>query len=259
MRIIGCACVVFALSVELLSARSSNQRSVCLDGFCIGESIKVKHFDEVNWIVPNKELTKQACQRIACEPDVAFRGYSSDTQKQLSDALSWVYSSIWSYNVVTKVDLTALRQYRYECATSERHFMGAYFSTPSHYLTVIGLRLIAGELRIYRIVRQYPFHNQIELGSLSRKLHDEYGDDILFYDGISSNAYSSVIVQRRRGWFGRSSPYNPLDPSDNAAELVLIDAATRPLLQPTSMPDSGEIPRLQGDMPEQCGRSLPAR
>jgi hypothetical protein len=150
-----------------------------------------------------------------------------------------------------------LRHYKYECATTERHFMAAYFSTPSHYLTIVGLRLIAGELRIYRIVRQYPFRNQTELGSLARKLHDEYGDDIVFYDGISSNAYSSVIAQRKRGWFGRSSPFNPLDPSDNVAELVLIDPATRPLIQPTSMPDSGEIPRLRVNRPEQCSRSLP--
>lgn len=257
MRLIRCACVVFALSVELLSAQSATQHTPCLDGFCIGQRINDPHFDETNWTVPDKELTKQACQRIACESAVAFRGYSSDTQKQLSDTLSWVYGSIWAYNIVTKEDLTVLRRYKYECAPTERHFMAAYFSTPSHYLTIVGLRLIAGELRIYRIARQYPFRNQAELGSLARKLHDQYGDDIVFYEGISSNAYSSVIAQRKRGWFGRSSPFNPLDPSDNAAELVLIDPYTRPLLQPTSMPDSGEISHLSVNMPEQCSRSLP--
>jgi hypothetical protein len=241
----------------LLTGVSLAQHPLCLDGLCIGESINDPSFAKVDWIVPNKELTKQTCQRVACRTDVAFRGYSSETQKQLSDALMLVYGSIWSYNVVTKDNLSVLRQYKYECADRERHFMAAYFSTPSRYLTVIGLRLMGGELRIYRIARQYPFRNQTELGSLARKLHDQYGDEIVFYDGISSNAYASVIEQRRRGWFGQSSPFNPLDPSDNAAELVLIDPATRPVLQPTSMPDSGEIPRLSVNMPEQCSRSLP--
>lgn len=188
-----------------------------------------------------------------------FEGMGAETQRQLADAVAWVYGSIWTYGVVTKEDLPALRQYRYECADRERHFMAAYFSVPSHYLTVVGLRLIGGELRIYRIVRQYPFRNQNELVSLARKLHEQYGDSVVFYDGISSNAYADVITQRKQGWFGRSSPFNPLDPSDNAAELVLIDPATRPLLQPTSMPDSGEIPRLQLTLPQECTRSLPLR
>ncbi len=232
---------------------------MCVDDLCIGQSISDSVFEKVNWIVPNKELTKQTCQHIACQADVAFRGYSGKAQHQLSDALMWVYGSIWSYSVVTKDNLAVLRQYKYECADKERHFMAAYFSTPSHYLTVVGLRLVGGELRIYRIVRQYPFRNQSELGSLAQRLHEQYGDNVVFYDGISSNAYSAVIAQRKQGWFGRSSAFNPLDPSDNTAELVLIDPATRPLLQPTSMPDSGEIPRLQVTLPQECSRALPLR
>jgi hypothetical protein len=250
---------ILLLLVATASAQSrpDNRRGICLDGLCIGQSISDSIFEKVDWIVPNKYLTKQACQHVACQPDVAFRGYSDGAQRQLSDALMWVYGSIWSYSVVTKDNLAVLRQYKYECADKERHFMAAYFSTPSHYLTVVGLRLIGGELRIYRIVRQYPFRNQTELGSLAQRLHDQYRDNVVFYDGISSNAYSAVIAQRKEGWFGRSSPFNPLDPSDNAAELVLIDPRSRPLLQPTSMPDSGEIPRLQVAMPQQCSRSIP--
>lgn len=58
---------------------------------------------------------------------------------------------------------------------------------------------MGSELRIYRIVRQYPFRNQNELYSPARKLHDQYGDDIMFYDGISSKAYSSVIEKNESG------------------------------------------------------------
>lgn len=250
-------CVLSLLTGGLVTAQSANQAKLCLDGLCIGQSINDPHFAEVNWIVPNKELTKQTCDHISCRPEVAFRGYYDENQKQLAETLSWVYGSILSYNVVTKENISVLRQYRYECNPSERHFIAPYLSNPSRFLTVAGLRLMGGELRVYRIVRQYPFRNQNELASLARKLHDQYADEIVFYDGISSNAYSSVIAQRKRGWFGRSSVFNPLDLSDNAAELVLIDPNTRPLLEPTSMPDSGEIPRLSGNMPQQCSRSLP--
>jgi hypothetical protein len=248
---------LLVLLVAPLMALISKPTPLFLDGLCIGESINDPHFTEVNWIVPDKQLTKESCVHVACKPEVAFRGYPSDTQKQLAEAVSWVYGSIYFYNVITKGDIEVLRQYRYECRDNERHFMAAYFSNPSHYLTVVGLRLIGGELRVYRIVRQYPFHNQDELMSLARKLHDQYGDEIVFYDGIASNAYSAVTSQRKDGWFARSSPFNPLDPSDNAAELVLIDPHTRPLLQPMTMPESGDIPRFSVAMPEQCGRSLP--
>ena len=168
-----------------------------MDGLCIGQNVRDKRFDEVSWIVPNKELTKQACRRIACKPEVALRGYSSETQKQLAEALSWIYGSI------------------------------------------------------------YPYHNQHELITLADELHDQYGNELVFYDGISSNAYSEAIAQHKVGWLGRSSMFNPLDPSDNAAELVLVDPATRPLLQPTSMPDSGEIHRLPPSLLQQCSSSLP--
>ncbi|MGA8441344.1 MAG: hypothetical protein WB762_03355 [Candidatus Sulfotelmatobacter sp.] len=244
--------ILFALPLT-----AQTPTSLCLDGLCIGESINDPRFSEINWIVPNKEFAKESCIRIACRPEVAFRGYPSGTQKQLADSLSWVYGSIYFYNVVTKANVEVLRHYQYECSNRERHFMGAYYSNPSHYLTIVGLRLIGGELRIYRIVRQYPYHNQDELMSLARKLHGEYGDRILFYDGIASNAYSAVAPQRKDGWFAHSTLFNPRDPSDNAAELALIDPRTRPFLQPMEMPESGDISRLSVTMPEQCSRSLP--
>src|SRR5580704_10666856 len=109
--------ITFALLVLLvapLMAQISKPTPLCLDGLCIGESINDPHFTEVNWIVPNKQLTKESCVRIACKPEVAFRGYPSETRKQLADALSWVYGSIYFYSVVTKGDIEVLRQYRYE-------------------------------------------------------------------------------------------------------------------------------------------------
>lgn len=93
--------------------------------------------------------------------------------------------------------------------------------------------------------------------SLAKQLHEQYGGKLLLYDFLSSNAYSDVISQKKAGWFGRSKMFNPTDLSDNAAELVLIDPRTRPLLQPTSMPDSGEINPLPVKPLAQCSQSLP--
>jgi hypothetical protein len=79
----------------------------------------------------------------------------------------------------------------------------------------------------------------------------------LFYEYLSSNAYSDVIQKGKDGWFGRSTLFNSTDLADNAAELVLIDPSTRELLQPTSMPESGEIRPLPMKLPPQCSRVLP--
>jgi hypothetical protein len=95
--------------------------------------------------------------------------------------------------------------------------------------------------------------------SLGRKLHDQYGNDIVFYDGVTSNAYSEVAEQKKEGWFGRSTMFNPRDLADNAAEFVLIDPSTRQLLEPSSMPDSGEIRALASRMPNKCNTSIPLR
>jgi hypothetical protein len=92
--------------------------------------------------------------------------------------------------------------------------------------------------------------------TLARELRPGY-PNILFYNYLSSNAYSDVIQQGKDGWFARSTMFNPSDLSDNAAELVIIDPNTRTLLQPTSMPESGEIKPLPMVLPPQCSRTLP--
>ncbi|HKW16863.1 MAG TPA: hypothetical protein VJO35_05085 [Terriglobales bacterium] len=244
-----------------MSAQIGKQADLCLDGFCIGQNIKDRHFEQVDWLVP-KDVTKAACDGLSCKPEIAFRGYSSEDQKQLADAVSLKYG-LFNYNLITKQNLAALRKYAYECSPSprggisgQRRFVGFYASTPSKYLTLVGLRLMNGELKVYRIARQYPYHNANELMSLGTTLHQEYGDQIFFYDGISSNAYSDVIRLGKNGWFAHSTMYNPTDPADNQAELVLIDPNTRPLLQPTAMPDSGEISGLPARLPSQCGASI---
>ncbi|HUV69511.1 MAG TPA: hypothetical protein VMW15_07605 [Terracidiphilus sp.] len=226
----------------------AQQANLCLDGFCIGQSIKEARFDQVAWITPRKDLAKEKCDGIGCKPEIAFRGYPSEDQAKLSDAVSWKYvATTEDYNIVSKENLGVLRLYKYECNASargirgERRFFGAYLSTPSQYLTVVGLRLINGSLTVYRVARQYPYHNPHELASLAKELKIQYGGRLLLFDGISSNAYYEVIEQRKDAWFGRSTVFNPSDLSNNAAELVLIDPNTRALLEPTSMPESGEI------------------
>lgn len=139
----------------------------------------------------------------------------------------------------------------------ERRFIGAYKSIPSNYLTVIGLRLIGGELRVYRIARQYPYRNPAELRGLAQELWPEFGRSVLFVDYLSSNAPYEVMRQGKDGWFGRSTLFNTSDMADNAAELVLVDPRTRQLLQPTSMPSSGDVKPLPMSLAAQCERNLP--
>jgi hypothetical protein len=234
-----------------------------LDRFCIGQSIKDARFNQVEWITPREGLSKETCTGIGCKPQNAFRGYPNQEQMQLTDALTWIYG-LGHYNLLTRQNLDALRHYRYECNPSarglvggERRFLGLYWSVPSHYLTVVGLRLIGDDLKVYRIARQYPYQNPSELISLAHSLRDQYGDRILLYDYLSSNAYSDVIEQGKNGWFGRSTMFNPRDLSDNAAELVLIDPITRSLLEPSSMPESGEIKPLAFRIPAQCNKAIP--
>ena len=235
---------------------------LCLDGFCIGQTITNARFDSVAWITPKKDLVKETCSGVGCQPENAFRGYASEEQVKLAGTLSWKYGSN-AYNIVTKDNLGILRQYKYECNPSargiwgERRFLGVYRSIPRQYLTVVGLRLINGELTVYRIARQYPYHDQNEIRTLAKELSAQYGKRLLLYDYLSSNAYSQVIEGRLDGWFARSTLFNPTDLSDNAAELVLIDPTTRTLLQPSSMPDSGEIKPLPVTLSRSCSRSLP--
>jgi hypothetical protein len=251
-----CAFAAFSSITSLAQATS-----LCLDGFCIGQSIRDARFDKAAWTVP-KDLLKERCTGVGCRPENAFRGYAPDDQVKLAEAVNGSYG-LNAYNVITKDTLETLRGYKYECNTSarklggERRFIGVYRSIPSQYLTVVGLRLINSQLTVYRIARQYPYHNQNELTSLAKELGGQYGQRVLLYDYLSSNAYSTVIEQHRDGWLGRSTMFNPSDLSDNAAELVLIDPNTRSLLEPSSMPESGEISPLPVALPPACNRSLP--
>ena len=251
----------FALSGN---GRAAEQPPLCLDSFCIGQSITEAHFDGVAWELPQKGLTKIACTGVGCRPAIAFRGYPTDEQARLSEAVSWAFG-LPPYTPLSRENLALLRHYRYECDLSqrgifgERRFMGAYRSIPSNLLTVVGLRLIDGELKVYRVARQYPIHNAGELATLAKTLHGEYGDRLLYVDYLSSNAYTDVITQKKDGWFGRSSMFNPNDLSDNAAELVLIDPQTRPLLEPSSMPVSGEIKPLPVSVAPQCQAKVPTQ
>ncbi len=262
-KIVNCILILCLFSVFSQRQGWAQQVGLCLDGFCIGQSIQNVQFDKTVWITP-RNITKERCDKVGCQPAIAFRGYTKEDQAKLADAVTWRYdAAINSYNVLTKDNLGALRLYKYECNPSargvwgERRFLGAFRSVPSQYLTVVGLRLIGGELKVYRIARQYPFHNQNELTSLAKELHGQYEQRLSFYDYLSSNAYSNVIEQHKDGWFARSTMFNPSDLSDNAAELVLIDPNTRSLLQPTSMPESGEIKPLPVHLPPACSRSIP--
>lgn len=256
------ALILFLAFVCSAYAQSAN---LCLDGFCIGQSIRESRFDKTDWKTPTRNMTKEPCTNVGCQPANAFRGYDAEDRQALAEAVGWKYEggSVGAYTVITKANLATLRKYRYECNPSargmwgERRFVGFYRSAPSQYITLVGLRLIRGELKVYRIAREFPYHNQSELVTLARELHAKYGDSILFFDGISSNAPYGVMQQRKLGWFGRSSPFNPTDLADNLAEFVLIDPATRSLLEPTAMPDSGEIKPLTVQMPSQCSRTMP--
>ena len=260
------ACGLFLSSFFALSpiADLAQQGKLCIDGFCIGQTIQDARFDQIAWMTPAKNLTVERCNGVGCQPEVAFRGYPREDQLKLAGAVSLTYQAeIYSYSLLTKDNVATLRMYRYECNPSargllgERRFFGAYKSTPSQYLTVVGLRLINGELTVYRIARQYPYHNQAELISLAKEVNAQYGERVLLYDGISSNAYADVIKQRKDGWFGHSTLFNPTDLSDNAAELALIDPTTRVLLEPTSMPESGEIKPLSANLPPICSAPVP--
>ena len=247
---------------EAPTGRPNDRAELCLDGFCIGQRINDSRFAAVDWRIPHDSFTKEPCNGVGCTPQIAFRGYTVAYQKALAEAVSWVYG-LGHYNIITKDNLDVLRHYKYECNLSargtfgERRFFGAYQSIPSRYLTVIGLRLIDGELKVYRIARRYPYHTQAEIVALAKTLHGQYGETLLIYDYLSSNAYSDVINQRKNGWFGRSTMFDPNDLSDNAAELVLVDPRTRSLLEPTSMPESGEIGPLAVKVAAQCSRALP--
>ncbi len=95
---------------------------LCLDAFCIGQSIQDRLFSETEWIIP-KDARQEHCGGIGCQPKVAFRGYSADEQRRLQDAVSLIYG-LGHYSILTKKNLKALREYKYECNLSQRGFVG---------------------------------------------------------------------------------------------------------------------------------------
>ena len=254
------AAIVVAWGGGAQAAQGPNGH-LCLDDICIGQSIKDKAFSAITWLVP-KDAVEEKCTGIGCAPEVAFKGYPADAQQALAEAMKLSFGT-QSVTIVQNRTLAALRTYAYECNPSprtiwgERRFMGLFRTVPSGYVTVVGFRLIDGELKVYRIARQYPYRNNDEIRSLARNFASTYGSDLLLYDYLSSNAFSDVIAQGKDGWFGRSTLFNPSDMADNNAELVLVDPRTRPLLEASSMPDSGEIKPLPVRLPQVCARAVP--
>ena len=73
---------------QLKQKAQTNTSSLCLDGFCIGESINDSRFDAVDWLTPEKFYGKDACKGVGCSPQVAFRGYPASDQQALAEAVS---------------------------------------------------------------------------------------------------------------------------------------------------------------------------
>lgn len=57
----------------------------------------------------------------------------------------------------------------------------------------------------------------------------------------------------------QSTMPNTADLADNAAELLLVDPRTRSLLEPTGIPESGNIKPLAVTPSAQCSRSMPVQ
>ncbi len=115
--------VVVAAHVQVAAdsgASRSAEATLCLDGFCIGQPITDDRFDKVKWLIPKQNLIKKQCSGVGCQPAIAFRGYEIENQEKLADTLSWVYSIIRDYNVITETNLAILRTYKYECNPSAR-------------------------------------------------------------------------------------------------------------------------------------------
>jgi hypothetical protein len=76
---------LFALLLILpcATALPSEQKGLCLDGFCIGQTIHAHRFDEPAWILPKADLQRDVCKGVGCRPGNAFRGYS------LQDQIAW--------------------------------------------------------------------------------------------------------------------------------------------------------------------------
>jgi hypothetical protein len=82
----------------------AQQPTLCLDGFCIGQTIQDARLDAVAWLTPTKDMVKEDCTGGGCQPENAFRGYAKEDQVKLADALSWKYGGN-AYNVITRTTL----------------------------------------------------------------------------------------------------------------------------------------------------------
>jgi hypothetical protein len=247
-----------ALALVAAVPGASRAEPQCLDGFCIGQNITNIRFEQVHWLTPKKDVTEQKCNGVGCQPALAFRGYAPEIQQALANALRFTFG-LPPYNIISDENLAVIRQYKYECNPSarggisgQRRFFGVYRSQLSGHLTVVGLRLQNGELNVYRIARQFPYHSPAEFADLEQKLRQQFGDRLLYVDYLASNAATAISAKRLDGYFGRSEMFNPTDLADNLAEVVLVDPLTRQLLEPTSFPESGEIRPLPVRIPEQC-------
>lgn len=255
LRILCCLLIVIPFRVTYGETSAEN----CIDGFCIGQSINSSRFDEVEWLVPKKLILSDPCTRQDCRPEVEFPGYPPEIMIALSKLTIIGTSMPPQETMITNRSLEALRNLRYDCTHPGKRVVGIYRSNPSGYVTYIGLRLFPDGLRIFRLAREFPFRNQNEFESLSQGIKSAYGDELLYYDGVTSNANYPAISHRKNGWFGVNYRSGLYDLADNVAELVLIDPETRQLLITSSDITAGEInlPLSLVYFPRQCVRALP--
>jgi len=248
-----------SVAATFVSGQQEAPAHQCLDDFCIGQNISSHRFDDVQWLVPTKLVNRDQCTGHNCSPEAEFPGYPSDASGAFEHLTTITTFDMSKATVITASTLGTLRKLRYDCTHPERRVIGIYRSKPSGYLTIVGLRIFPDGLRVYRLARQFPYRNQAELISLSHTVKSSYGEAILYYPYLTSNAYSDVIQQRKDGWFGRSSMFNPKDAADNTAELVITDPTTRRLLTTSSDLTAGEIGNTPSlwYRPEQCVRNLP--
>ena len=167
-----CRPILTAAALMAFSAVTARAEVFCIDGFCIGQSIKSARFTQVDWLIP-RDVRSSPCVATKCVPGIAFRGYTADEQVSLANALD-LQIGLPFENVITTDNLKVLSEYRYECNPAprtgifgERRFVGVFRSRPSGYATAVGLRLVGGELKVYRVARRFPYRTNDELRSLA--------------------------------------------------------------------------------------------
>jgi hypothetical protein len=63
--------VFFMLCAVPYVVSADSGTGLCLDVFCIGQSIRDTRFDQVDWIIPHDNEI-EACEGVGCKPKVAF-------------------------------------------------------------------------------------------------------------------------------------------------------------------------------------------